>query len=170
MGLNKVLFEGHTYMVDTDKYKFIARDKNGSVCAYTEQPYIPSCFHGWVTAKGMGECVLLERVGQVDWEESCQGVEGLIVNESKDVGVHPPFRYNGFMYENVAKDLKWIATDQNGRVYAYDDKPIKNMKYGHWCHVHPYSESDLLSLYRPTESCNWTGSLLEISEILKHEK
>lgn len=168
MGLNKVLFEGNTYMVDTDKYKFIARDKNGSVCAYTDQPYIPRCFHGWVTAKGMSECILLERVGQVNWEESCQGVEGLIVNESKDVGVHPPFRYNGFMYENVAKDMKWIATDLSGRVYAYDCHPVQSMIHKHWYDSHQSGECELLAVER--YFLPWTGSLLEIAEILKHEK
>lgn len=167
MGMNKVLFEGNTYELDTEKYKFIARDKDGSICAYVTKPHSFDTFDHWV-AKDNPDYIVL-RNGVTRWRNSCQEIEKLIVNESKDVGVHPPFRYNGFIYENVAKDLKWIATDENGRVYAYDTQPIPHMQYKHWYDRHQLGECDLLATERPCEFFKWTGSLLEIEEILKHE-
>lgn len=77
--MNKVIFEGHTYLVNTDKYKFIARDEDGCVCAYESKPHVSKTgSSGWVNDP---VSYIVLSTGLVNWESSCKSVEELLANE-----------------------------------------------------------------------------------------
>lgn len=172
MAINKVVFEGLIFELDTEVYKHIAKDRNGDIYAYEELPEVDERYGYGIHKSISGEVLCLYEGSSRSWEYSCVETSKVKITDNKEVvvGVHPPFRYNGYIYENVPNDLKWIATDKNGRVYAYDTKPKQSTTHNDWFTNSPHSVFELLATERPCEFFEWTGSLLEIEEILKHEK
>lgn len=67
----------------------------------------------------------------------------------------------------IAKELNYnyIAIDENGKIYAYISKPLKNEHGGLWINSFndPFSETKFIGLLNSV--CNWEKSLITLEDI-----
>lgn len=147
------------------KFRYIAQDKNGSICFYTEEPTCDDRYNDlWYPEQLSNVCKKFTDPSIYSFKENLNWKESLVDLDKDGFVIINDILFkthNGFRLRKP-EDLKWIAQDQDGEIFLYSEKPyIINDDSKIWAY---HKDVDCEFLSDGSENPNWKDAVFNIDE------